>query len=306
MKTSQSDKRFIKKTSGKRNLLVFVFLLISIFISLEACNHAPDKENMGQMAGTNSEKNVEELDSFTSEQLAKMTPEEVAKLDESQYDYFDLSIEQRRAVMGIDDTSELNQWLKLDYAHACQIPILAKHFKTIKITNEIKSRKCFFLRNDDFGYPAIDFDMLPSGVICDYAGHCGYYLYREEDVMDPNYMVEIGEQYEKGQGREKDPQKAFYYYEKAAKAGDPTGLNKMGNMYSLGLGCTRNPATAVYYYKQAAEKGNMYAQYNLANFYWVGSGVEENKDIAITWFRRSAAQGYKPAVKFLQDIGAKY
>ena len=76
-------------------------------------------------------------------------------------------------------------------------------------------------------------------------------------------------------------------------------------MYSLGLGCTRNPATAVYYYKQAAEKGNMYAQYNLANFYWVGSGVEENKDIAITWFRRSAAQGYKPAVKFLQDIGAK-
>lgn len=121
--------------------------------------------------------------------------------------------------------------------------------------------------------------------------------------MSASEMVEIGEQYEKGQGREKDPQKAFYYYEKAAKTGDPTGLNKMGNMYSLGIGCTRNPATAFYYYKQSAEKGNMYAQYNLANCYWAGSGVEDNKEIAIMWFRRSAAQGYKPARNFLQNIG---
>ena len=123
-----------------------------------------------------------------------------------------------------------------------------------------------------------------------------------EKGVSASEMVEIGEQYEKGRGREKDLQKAFYYYEKAANAGDPTGLNKMGNMYSLGLGCTRNPATAFYYYKQAAKKGNMYAQYNLANCYWAGNGVEENKDLAIMWFRRSAAQGYKPARIFLQNI----
>lgn len=127
--------------------------------------------------------------------------------------------------------------------------------------------------------------------------------YQNSDMsLSAREMVEIGEQYEKGRGREKDPQKAFNYYQKAAEAGEPTGLNKMGNMYSLGLGCTRNPATAFYYYKQSAEKGNMYAQYNLANCYWAGSGVEENKEIAIMWFRRSAAQGYKPARIFLQNI----
>ncbi len=120
--------------------------------------------------------------------------------------------------------------------------------------------------------------------------------------MSVNEMIEFGKKYEKGLDCNKDPQKAFYYYQKAAEMGDATGLNKMGNMYSQGIGCERDPATAFYYYKQAAEKGNMYAQFNLANFYWLGSVVEEDRELAIIWFRRSAAQGYTPAKKFLKEM----
>jgi hypothetical protein len=171
------------KSIQENKFLFSIALLTCVGFLWGACNHGSNfKKTLEQVADTNSETKVEKLDSFTIEQLAEMTPEEVTQLDESQYDYYNLNIEQRRAVLGIDDTSELNQWLKLDYAHACQIPILAKHFKTLKITNEIKSRKCFFLREDDFGYPAIDFDMLPPGVVCDYAGDCGYFLYYEEDM----------------------------------------------------------------------------------------------------------------------------
>lgn len=120
--------------------------------------------------------------------------------------------------------------------------------------------------------------------------------------MSASEMIELGEKYEKGIGTEKDPQKAFYYYEKAAATGDAVALNKLGNMYASGLGCTQDSYMAANLYRQAAEKGNMYAQSNIAWCYWDGKGVEKDRDTALQWLRRSAAQGYKPAIKFLEEM----
>lgn len=128
-----------------------------------------------------------------------------------------------------------------------------------------------------------------------------------EDVLfeDPNTeeLLRMGENYEKGFDVEVDYEKAFYYYEKAAKAGDPMALNKLGNMYAKGNGCTKDVYKAAAYYLKAAKKGNKYAQHNIAFCYWDGNGVEKNHEKAIMWMRLSAEQGYDDAIKALIIFG---
>ena len=123
------------------------------------------------------------------------------------------------------------------------------------------------------------------------------------DSYDTEELLSLGERYEKGIDVEEDYEKAFYYYEKAAKTGDPTALNKLGNMYADGKGCTKDVQKAATYYLAAAEKGNKYAQHNIAFCYWDGNGVEKDREKAVIWMRRSAAQGFDKAIKALKIMG---
>lgn len=128
-----------------------------------------------------------------------------------------------------------------------------------------------------------------------------------EDVLfeDPNTeeLLSKGENYEKGLDVEVDYDKAFYYYEKAAKSGDPMALNKLGNMYADGKGCSKDVYKAAAYYLKAAKKGNKFAQHNIAFCYWDGNGIEKNHEKAIMWMRLSAEQGYDDAIKALIIFG---
>ena len=125
------------------------------------------------------------------------------------------------------------------------------------------------------------------------------------DSYDTEELLSLGECYEKGIDVDEDHEKAFYYYEKAAKTGDPTALNKLGNMYAQGKGCSKNVTKAASYYLAAAEKGNKYAQHNIAFCYWDGVGLEKDREKAVMWMRRSAAQGYEKAIKALKIMGVE-
>lgn len=130
---------------------------------------------------------------------------------------------------------------------------------------------------------------------------------KTDEVATDSYgtekLLSLGERYEKGIDVEEDYEKAFYYYEKAAKTGDPVGLNKLGNMYAEGKGCAKDVQKAATYYLAAAEKGNKHAQHNIAFCYWDGNGVEKDREKAVMWMRRSAAQGFDKAIKALKIMG---
>ena len=80
------------KSIQENKFLFSIALLTCVGFLWGACNHGSNfKKTLEQVADTNSETKVEKLDSFTIEQLAEMTPEEVSQLDESQYDYYDLN-----------------------------------------------------------------------------------------------------------------------------------------------------------------------------------------------------------------------
>lgn len=151
-------------------------------------------------------------------------------------------------------------------------------------------------------------------------------------------QARLAKWYRDGYLVEKDPKKAFYWYEKAAQSKDPEAVCNLGWCYIRGFGCTANPAKAVHYFQQAAKAGLPAAKYNLASCYERGHGIQKsltdavalyeqaakddhikaqyhlgrcykdgiglNKDIhlAIYWYRKSAQNGYAEAQYQLGEL----
>src|SRR5687767_4482011 len=70
--------------------------------------------------------------------------------------------------------------------------------------------------------------------------------------------------YENGEGTEKNLEKAFYWYQKAAENG------YIDAQYNLALlhDTEKNLEKAFYWYQKAAKNGYIDAQYNLASLYY--------------------------------------
>jgi len=74
--------------------------------------------------------------------------------------------------------------------------------------------------------------------------------------------------YEKGEGTEKNLEKAFHWYQKAAENGHIKAQNNLALLYEKGEGTEKNLEEAFYWYQKAAENGDIKAQYNLAQLYY--------------------------------------
>lgn len=99
---------------------------------------------------------------------------------------------------------------------------------------------------------------------------------------------------EKG-GLKRDPDKAFFWYMKAAKSGHTVAQENVAYSYMNGLGVARDPAEAAKWYRRAADQGLATSQRSLADLYYSGNGVEENKTEAVMWYRKAAAAGNEGA-----------
>lgn len=109
----------------------------------------------------------------------------------------------------------------------------------------------------------------------------------------------MGVRYLMGRGVPQNNEKAFGYFNKAAKNDDPFAQNELAYMYAAGKGTTRDNEKAFYWYQKAADHGLASAQYNLGLLYQKGIGTPKNPALATKWFKESAAHGFEPARRAL-------
>jgi len=137
----------------------------------------------------------------------------------------------------------------------------------------------------------------------DYAGAARLFM-KSAEAGHARAQLQIGSQYERGEGLVRNYAEAARWYAMSAKQGDATALTNLGNMYELGKGVQENWSSAAKLYYLAAQKGDPDAQYALGRLYQFGMGVPQSRADAVAWFRRAAAQGDREAadqIRWLSD-----
>ncbi|GBC07421.1 hypothetical protein RclHR1_07450009 [Rhizophagus clarus] len=112
-------------------------------------------------------------------------------------------------------------------------------------------------------------------------------------------MLNLTIYYEKGKGIEKNLEKAFYWYQKAAENGNVVAMDNLVICYYNGEGVEKNLEKAFYWCQKAAENGNENSMGNLANCYKNGEGTEKNSEKSFYWYQKAAENGHVKAMDFL-------
>jgi uncharacterized protein len=87
-----------------------------------------------------------------------------------------------------------------------------------------------------------------------------------------------------------------------AITGDPDAQALLGYLYTYTDDFPANPEKAIYWYKKAAEQGNGNSALEVAYWYTDGEGVERDYMEAIKWFRIAADQRLEDAPTRLAEI----
>ena len=145
----------------------------------------------------------------------------------------------------------------------------------------------------------------------------------------------LADSYDKGIGVKASPERAFFWYRKAAQQGDLEAQHQTASFYLAGKGVEKDEEKGLFWYKKAAAKGYVAAQHNLgayydrkgdfknalkyyklsadrglavdqfnmAVFYLRGQGVKQDKEEGLRWLRKAAINGDKQALKILAGTG---
>jgi len=110
-------------------------------------------------------------------------------------------------------------------------------------------------------------------------------------------MRNLGMMLRKGQGTEKDPQKAAEIYQRAAEAGLPTAQADLADMYLKGELGPPDLARALPLLEAAAAGNHPVAQYQLGQFYETGAPplVPQNLETARQLYSAAASRGMPEA-----------
>lgn len=101
---------------------------------------------------------------------------------------------------------------------------------------------------------------------------------------------------------DKNYQKSFYWFKKAAEQGESRSQNALGDMYRFGKGIAKNYKEAVYWYEKAADQGNNDCLINLGEMYEKGLGVYQDYVEAKYWYKKAKKQGSYKAKKSLKNL----
>ncbi|GBC27568.1 kinase-like domain-containing protein [Rhizophagus irregularis DAOM 181602=DAOM 197198] len=109
-------------------------------------------------------------------------------------------------------------------------------------------------------------------------------------------MNNLGIHYENGEEKEKNLEKAFHWYQKAAENGNTDAMNNLAILYKNGEGTEKNLEKAFHWYQNAAENGKENAIFNLAVCYENGEGTEKNLEKAFHWYQKVVENGHTGAM----------
>ncbi|RGB41670.1 kinase-like domain-containing protein, partial [Rhizophagus diaphanus] len=109
-------------------------------------------------------------------------------------------------------------------------------------------------------------------------------------------MFNLAGCYHSGEKIEKNLEKAFYWYQKAAENGVEVAMFNLAICYENGKGTEINLEKAFHWYQKSAENGNINAMYNLASNYKNGNGTEINLEKAFRWYQKAAEKDHINAI----------
>jgi len=109
--------------------------------------------------------------------------------------------------------------------------------------------------------------------------------------------------YYEGQGRQRDYEKAVYWYRKAADQGNVTAQINLAQMYAYGKGVAQDFAKAAQWWEKLAEQGDSKAQSALAGLYYQGAGVKQDIAKALALWSEAAKQGI---IEAQRNLGLLY
>lgn len=122
-------------------------------------------------------------------------------------------------------------------------------------------------------------------------------------IGESKEQLEIASIYYDGKnGVKKDFDKAFYWYELAAKNDNPKAQNKLGYFYITGENVTKNATKAFEYFQKSALNGNSPAQANLGQMYLGNLGIPQNYELALHWFKKASDQDNKIAPFYIAHM----
>ncbi|BCO09879.1 hypothetical protein GF1_22550 [Desulfolithobacter dissulfuricans] len=118
------------------------------------------------------------------------------------------------------------------------------------------------------------------------------------DKGDGEAAFALGLRYEYGDGVERDPEEAMYWFSRAGESNVPAAWLYQGMKYLTGNGVEQDRARAEQYLQKAALHGWPMAQFLLANLY-----LEENRAMeAAIWLELAAENGYPGARAQLEEL----
>ena len=117
-----------------------------------------------------------------------------------------------------------------------------------------------------------------------------YKLALEKDGNDARAQTGMGWCCENGYGVEKDEAEAYRWFMLAAEQGYPEAQNNVGWDYMNGSGVEKDEAEGFRWFMLLAEQGDAYGQYQVGWCYHQGYGVEKDEAEAYRWFMLSAEQ----------------
>ncbi|ATP42014.1 HcpA family protein [Solibacillus sp. R5-41] len=118
-----------------------------------------------------------------------------------------------------------------------------------------------------------------------------YWLNAAINHSDSGGFFELANSFFEGLGVEVSEQRAFYYYEQAAKQHHPDAMNNLADMYLNGEGIEIDEGAALAWFLKAATAGVVEAMYTLGIMYEQGIGTEIDEDKAFTYYEMAAKGG---------------
>lgn len=109
-------------------------------------------------------------------------------------------------------------------------------------------------------------------------------------------MRNVGLLLRTGQGTDRDPERALWFYEEAGSKGFGLAQLNAAFMHLKGDGIPKNLEAAAFWFHAAAVSGSPIAQYNLAVMYERGEGVEKDLPKALGWYALASRSGSELAL----------
>jgi uncharacterized protein len=125
---------------------------------------------------------------------------------------------------------------------------------------------------------------------------------RAAELGHARAQLQIGYQYNYGEGVPVNASEAVTWYTRAAGQGDATAQSNLGSMYEHGRGVREDWVEAARWYARSAAQDHAAGQFSLGRAYQFGIGVPQNRKLAIEWFQKASFRGHAQARFFAQHL----